>query len=142
MIHPLFSYPTYTSLLLRCRSSVSAYLHNPSKASPLEEPMESLTRLPFFPAEQGFCVLPPPKFIPYLHHKLVDNLTRAQLPSSSRNTECMEVPVPAHSGQCFLKAQTCWELTMYMKNVTPVLIMAKCCRLYCEGLNLFTMKPL
>lgn len=128
-----FSYPTYTSLLLRRRSSVSAYLHIPSKVSPLEEPLRSLTRLSFFPAEQGFCVLHTPKFIPYLHRRLVDSRTWAQLPSSSRNSECMGVPVPAHSGQCFLKAQTCWELAMYIKNVTPVLIMAKCYRLYREG---------
>lgn len=103
------------------------------------EPKQALA----LPNYTRFLFVSSPKFIPYLHCRLVvDNLTRAHLPSSDKSAEHMGVPVPAHSGQCFLKAQACWELMVYIKNVTPVLLMAKCYRLYHEGLDLFTMKPL
>lgn len=52
LIHPLsFLTLTYTSLLLRCRRSVSACLHVASKALSVGEPLKSLSRLSLFPAE-------------------------------------------------------------------------------------------
>lgn len=76
-----------------------------------------------------------------MHSGLLGSLAWAEFPLAAGAPNAQGCQFQLSQGTVCSRPKQAEDL-LYIKNVTIVLTMAKCYRLYCEGLELFTMNPL